>query len=156
MPVRRPRAGGGAKPDEAGAAETTAPAGESGDAGGTDESSDAGTGGEPLATVRAQIRAGVNDTRLVPLRIDVVRFTRAGELIELDMLLTNEADPAGPDAPGFTPWATFADLTSGTDLSGLGLLESGEQKLYLPASTGGRLPVHGNPRRWRSGGESLR
>jgi hypothetical protein len=133
---------GGAKPDEAGAAATTAPAGESGDAGGSGEAgdsgdaSDPGSGGEPLATVRAELPADLNDRRLVPLRIDVVRFTRAGDLIELDMLLTNEADPAGQDPPGFTPWTTFSDLPSAADLSGLGLLESGEQKLYLPAFDG--------------------
>jgi len=136
-PVTEP--GGGAKSDETGAVQTTAPAGESGEAGDADESgdaSDAGSSGEPLATVRAELPAGLNDRRLVPLRIEVVRFTRAGELIELDMLLTNEADPAGQDSPGFTPWTTFSDLPSAADLSGLGLLESGEQKLYLPAFDG--------------------
>jgi hypothetical protein len=133
-PVTEP--GGGAKPDDAGAVETTAPAGETGEAGDAGDASDAGTGGEPLATVRAELPAGLNDRRLVPLRIDVVRFTRTGELIELDMLLTNEGDAAGQDPPGFTPWTTFSDLPSAADLSGLGLLESGEQKLYLPAFDG--------------------
>ena len=124
-------ADGGLTADDAGGGGTTAPAGGAGNAG-TDE----GAAGEPLATVRAELPAGLNDRRLVPLRLDVVRFTRTGELIELDMLLTNEADPAGQDPPGFTPWTTFSDLPSAVDLSGLGLLVSGEQKLYLPAFDG--------------------
>jgi hypothetical protein len=92
----------------------------------------AGTSVNPLGTVRARLPATVTDPRLVPLRIDVVRLARTSDLIELEMLLTNEADPASQDPPTFTPWGTFADVPTGTDLSGLGLLVSGEQKLYLP------------------------
>jgi len=135
--TEKTEAGGGAPAGDAGATVTTAPGGGSADTG---DAGDAGGGAEPaeasgeaLASVRAELPAGVNDRRLVPLRIDVVRFARAGELIELDMVITNEGDPAGQDAPGFTPWSAFSDLPSGTDLSGVALLVSGEQTLYLPA-----------------------
>jgi hypothetical protein len=126
-------------PDDAGGGPaTTAPAGESGGAGTRPD-------GEVLASVRAELPASLNDRRLVPLRIDVVRFDRTGDLIELDMVLTNEADPSGQEAPGFTPWASFADLPSGADLSGIGLLVTGEQKLYLPAfDDGGGCLCTGN------------
>jgi hypothetical protein len=119
------------------AAATSTTEGTGTDAGtGSGDGDTASSAADPLATVRAQLPADPSDRRLVPVRLDVVRFARTGDLIELDMLLTNEADPAGQDPPAFTPWSTFAEGT-GTDLSNVGLLVSGEQKLYLPVFDSG-------------------
>jgi hypothetical protein len=68
----------------------------------------------------------------VPLRIDVVRLERTGDLIELEMRLTNEADPAGQDPPAFVPWGTFDQSPNDTTLSAVGLRQPDDQTLHLP------------------------
>jgi hypothetical protein len=116
--------------------ESTASAGDD-DGGGTENDgggggTEDGGGDAPAGSARTELPASLNDTRLVPLRIDVVRLERTGELVELELQLTNEADPSGQDAPGFTPYGHFSDYVSTTDVSAVGLLEQGEQKIYLP------------------------
>lgn len=97
-----------------------------------------GTGGdpdaEPLGTTRAQRENldGVN----VPLRVDVVRLERNGELVELGLVLTNEADD---DGSGTLNWEPYTDLGGGPGINGhydireVGIVDPDGQRIYLPA-----------------------
>jgi hypothetical protein len=97
-----------------------------------------GTGGdpdaEPLGTTRAQRENLANV--VVPLRIDVVRLERHGELVELGLLVSNEADDDGTDT---LDWDPLTDLGGGPGINGnydireVGIVDPDGQRIYLPA-----------------------
>jgi hypothetical protein len=110
---------------------TAAGSTDDGDETATDEgaASDGSSGGEVIGTTRAQLTAGPIDERTIPVRVDVTRLERHGDLVELTLQLTNEAPAEGDDPPGFAINTLFgADY----DASGIGLVDGGAQKLYLP------------------------
>jgi hypothetical protein len=133
-------AGGNAADTETeGAAGGTGPSATSGSGAGTDRTPSSGAGegrpgaGTSIGTTRAQLRADAIDETAVPLRIDVVRLRASGELVELELALTNEATAAagGKKAPNFQANSLFAD-GQGYDMSAVGLVDANRQKLYLP------------------------
>jgi hypothetical protein len=111
--------------------------GDSGDEGG-DADSAAGSG-EILGTSQASMRASVIDDRSTPLRLDVTRLERVDELVELTMVLTNEAAPPTDDSEpqDFTADVVFSGgnygVNSRYDASGIGLVDDAAQRMYLPA-----------------------
>lgn len=110
---------------------TDAEQGSEGDGDGSSSSGEPGSGGgdEVIGTARAQLTAGAIDERTIPVRIDVTRLERHGDLIELTLRLTNEAPVEGDDPPGFTANTMFG---ANYDASGIGLVDGDAQKLYLP------------------------
>lgn len=120
--------------------------GSSGDASGTDDeaggdgtgsSSDDGAPGEVLGTARATLRANAIDNRSTPIRIDVVRLERHGDLVELGLVLTNEAEPPpeGQDPQDFQLDSMFGGgpgINARYDVSNVALVDGDAQKLYLP------------------------
>jgi hypothetical protein len=89
---------------------------------------------EPIGTTRAHLRADAIDERTLPLRIDVVRLAGTGELVELELVLTNEAT-AGGDLPAFAANEMFGGgpgIDARYDISAVGLVDPDEQKMYLP------------------------
>jgi hypothetical protein len=117
---------------------STSPA-ESESPGGDGESTGGGSAsGEVLGTTRAQVVAGAIDDRTVPVRIDVTRLERDGELVELTLLFTNEAEAPsdGSEPSSFALDSRFGDGSGANaryDTSGIGLVDGGDQMLYLPA-----------------------
>lgn len=115
-------------------------ASESTEAGDADESegseNDGGRGsgggsGEILGTARAEMRANAIDNRSTPLRIDVTRLERHGDLVELTLVLTNEAEAPTDDSDPQDFGAD--DMFGGSyDASGIGLVDGEAQKVYLP------------------------
>jgi hypothetical protein len=114
--------------------------------GGGDDAATGNEGNEPastgsdevLGTTRAERTSGSNDQRGVPLRIDVIRLERNGELVELALRLTNQAEPPsdGSEPLGFGLSDNFGDghgLNARFDVSGIGLVDGEQQMLYLPA-----------------------
>lgn len=95
--------------------------------------------GEALGTTRAELTANATDDSTIPVRIDLTRLERNGELVELTLVLTNEAEASsdGSEAPAFGPGSMFGDPPTGIDrrydTSGIGLVDGEEQMLYLPA-----------------------
>jgi hypothetical protein len=101
---------------------------------GDDESSDQGSG-EVLGTAQASLRASAIDNRSTPVRIDVVGLERHGDLVELALVLTNEAaEPTDDSEPqDFKIDTMFGDGTSSYDASAIGLVDGDAQTIYLPA-----------------------
>jgi hypothetical protein len=97
-------------------------------------SGDAGTG-TTGGTTRAQLRADSITETPVPLRIDVVRLRATGDLVDLELRLTNEADPGAGErkSPSFKASSLFADGQNSYDISAIGLVDPRARKLYLPA-----------------------
>jgi len=93
-----------------------------------------GSGGadEVIGTARAQLTAGPIDERTIPIRIDVTRLERHGDLLELTLALTNEAPAEGDDPPGFSINTQFGDGLTAYDASAIGLVDGDAQKRYLP------------------------
>jgi hypothetical protein len=90
-----------------------------------------------LGSSRANRPASAIDNRSTPIRVDVVRLERHGDLIELGITLNNEAEPpAGDeDAQDFSLHASLGDGSGANaryDASGVGLVDGDAQKLYLP------------------------
>jgi hypothetical protein len=128
---------GAAADDEEGESQ----AGDSGDGGdrqADDVASDDSNGErEVLGSAPGQQPASPGDDRLVRLRIDVTRLERNGDLVEMSLVLTNETAPTNTEADELTfePWDKFGSGDSGAtgyDLSGAGLVDQEEQKIYLP------------------------
>jgi hypothetical protein len=120
---------GGSDDDKAegsGDDETATEGGGSGGGGGG-----SGGSGEVLGTARAQLPASAIDNRSTPLRIDVVRLERHGDLVELSLVLTNEveASTGDSDEQDFSPNDRFG---ANYDASDIGLVDGAAQKLYLP------------------------
>lgn len=117
--------------------------GDASDDGGSDEAATDGAAVEPgsgggtgevLGTARAQLTASPGNATLVPLRADVTRLERHGELVELSVTLTNENTGESNDDTTFEPWTTFqSDGAGNYDVSGIALVDPEGQKLYLPA-----------------------
>lgn len=104
-----------------------------------DDSGDGGSDGtgEVLGTARATLRANAIDNRSTPIRIDVVRLERHGDLVELGLVLTNEAEapPEGQDPQDFQLDSMFGGgpgVSARYDASGIALVDGDAQKLYLP------------------------
>ena len=97
--------------------------------------------GSPLGTTRAQLRTDPGNTAPLPIRIDIVRLRATGDLIELEMALTNEATPTGNTSKdrdlGFGAFSLFAEGANNYDLSGVGLVDPAGKKVYLPAHDSG-------------------
>jgi hypothetical protein len=114
----------------------------SGDDTGSDEADDTGSSsddspGEVLGTARASLRANAIDNRSTPIRIDVVRLERHGDLVELGLVLTNEAEapPEGQDAQDFQLDSMLGGgpgVNARYDASNVALVDGDAQKLYLP------------------------
>jgi len=108
---------------------------------GSDEGGGSGSGGsgEVLGTSRANLRANVIDDRSTPLRLDLTRLERVGEMVELTLVLTNEAEETsdGSDPQTFQADVIFSGGNYGGnaryDAAGIGLVDGAEQKMYLPA-----------------------
>lgn len=107
-----------------------------GDATGDDATSDTTDGegsgsdsGEVLGSSTATLRANALDDRSTPVRIDVLRLERHGDLVELSLVLTNEAPPTDSDPQNFLINSLFG---ANYDASGIGLVDGAAQKLYLP------------------------
>jgi hypothetical protein len=110
----------------------------------TEDGVDSETGGEPrsepgsggsdevIGTGRATLPAGPLDDTGLPMRIDVLRLERHGDLVELTLALANEAEATGDEPPGFTINDMFGDEVADYDASGIGLVDGDAQKLYLP------------------------
>jgi hypothetical protein len=98
---------------------------------GADAQPGSGGSGEVIGTARATLPAGPIDDRGIPIRIDVSRLERHGDLVELTLELTNEAPNEGSDPPEFGIYSTFGDGSS-YDARGIGLVDGDAQKLYLP------------------------
>lgn len=117
-----PDAGDGAEGDSGDATETESPG--EGDGGGS---------GDVLGSSEASHPASAIDSRMVPLRVDVVRLDRNGDLVEVSLDLTNLADPAGDGEPlEFTPHNLFSPQSSEYNTSELSLVDGAGQKQYLP------------------------
>jgi len=98
-------------------------------------------GGEVLGTSRATHQASAADHRATPIRLDLVRLERSGELVELTLTLTNEVDPEtdDDDPQAFTAWSMFSGSYGGPgvgDARGLGLVDDEAQKMYLAVLDG--------------------
>jgi hypothetical protein len=108
--------------------------GSEGDDDAASSSGEPGSGGgdEVIGTARAQLTAGAIDERTIPVRIDVTRLERHGDLVELTLALTNEAPAEGDDPPGFGIYTQFGDGITAYDASGIGLVDGDAQKRYLP------------------------
>jgi hypothetical protein len=91
-----------------------------------------GGGDEVIGTARAQLTAGPIDERTIPVRIDVTRLERHGDLVELTLAVTNEAPAEGDDPPGFSINTQFGDTLTSYDASAIGLVDGDAQKRYLP------------------------
>jgi hypothetical protein len=91
-----------------------------------------GSDGKVLGTARATLSAGPIDERTIPIRMDVTRLERHGDLVELTLLLTNEAPNQGDEPPGFGIYDRFGDGPSDYNASGIGLVDGDAQKEYLP------------------------
>lgn len=100
-----------------------------------DGSSDRGSG-EVLGTTQATLNTSAIDNRPAPIRIDVVGLERHGDLVELALVLTNEA-PDDSDSPqDFYINTAFGDNLTASgryDASGIGLVDGEAQRIYLPA-----------------------
>lgn len=119
--------------------DSSAPAGEGGDGGGDGDSAtgDGGGDGDVLGTAKASHPSRVSGNAAVPLRIDVMRLDRSGDLVQLDVALVNEGDKA------FKAEDLFADQSNEdprgeifeyrNDASNVGLVDGEAQKVYLPA-----------------------
>jgi hypothetical protein len=96
-------------------------------------SGSAGNGGV-LGTARADLPTNGGASTTVPIRIDVTRLERHGDLVELTVQLTNEsrADADDSDAE-YMLSNQFGDDTNHYDASAVGLVDGDGQKLYLPA-----------------------
>jgi hypothetical protein len=99
------------------------------------ETSEEEPDGEPIGTAQAQLQGQAGVARI---RIDVISLERNDDHVELEMWLTNE-EPASDLPPNdqlyWFPFARFADdaiETAPYDISGIGLVDQGEQKMYLP------------------------
>jgi hypothetical protein len=100
------------------------------------EPSNGGSGGQVLGTSRANLPADTTDsgTPSIPLRIDVTRLERHGDLVELTVELTNEAEADDSGATTFAPWSMFGDgpaAVSRYDTSEVGVVDGASQKLYM-------------------------
>lgn len=112
------------------------------DESGDDTGSDDGATGEVLGTARATLRANAIDNRSTPIRIDVVRLEGHGDLVELGLVLTNEADPPpeGEEPQDFQLDSMFGGGPSANaryDASSVALVDGDAQKLYLPVLDSG-------------------
>lgn len=96
------------------------------------ESGSGASGGEVLGTASAQLPFSLSETQLVPLRADVTRLERNGDLVELTITLTNESEPSA--GLSYEAWRQFEDISGGNyDISAVGLVDGAGQKIYLPA-----------------------
>jgi hypothetical protein len=94
--------------------------------------SGSGSGGESdevLGTARAAMRATSIDDRSTPLRIDVTRLERHGDLVELTVVLSNEAPSDDGDPQNFGADDMFG---ANYDAADIGLVDGDAQKVYLP------------------------
>jgi hypothetical protein len=117
--------------------DTTEASSESDASGGDGEAESTGRGSgsdsdEILGTARAEMRANAIDNRSTPLRIDVTRLERHGELVELTLVLTNEAPEAPTDDSDPQDFSADDMFGGSYDASGIGLVDGDAQKLYLP------------------------
>jgi hypothetical protein len=122
-----------------GAPNATAPAGSGGGTGADGRGTGAAAGAGPgviAGTTRAQLRASAIDDRAVPLRIDVARLRASGELVDLELTLTNEAPASSSKPLTFSPDQLFGD-GGRYDMSGVGLVDPDHHKLYLPVLDSG-------------------
>lgn len=88
------------------------------------ETIDANVDGEtPIATVTTDLERGVNRDGRVPVRFDLMRFERNGDLVELVYVLTNEHD-----VDDFVPYSTTVDR-----MNELKLVDQESQRVYLQA-----------------------
>ena len=116
----------------AGDSEAATGDGDDGEGGGNE--SDSTGDGDVMGTTRAQLPANAIDSRTTPIRIDVVRLERNGDLVELGAILTNEIEAPDNDSDPQEYQANdmFGDVIGNYDASGLGLVDGDAQKLYLP------------------------
>jgi hypothetical protein len=96
---------------------------------GGDRGGSGGDSGEVLGTARAEMRANAIDNRSTPLRIDVTRLERHGDLVELTLVLTNEAAADDSEPQDFGADDMFG---ANYDASDVGLVDGDAQKVYLP------------------------
>ena len=134
-----PEAGEGAEGDGGDATGSEAESG-SGDGSGDDGGTPAD--GEVLGTARASLRANAIDNRSTPIRIDVIRLEHHGDLVELGLVLTNEAEPPpeGQDPQDFQLDSMFGGgpgINARYDASSIALVDGDAQKLYLPVLDSG-------------------
>jgi hypothetical protein len=90
------------------------------------------SGDEPMGTARTSFPA---ENGPVPVRVDVTSLERNGDLVELGLVISNEAaesDAAPNDQHFFGVLFEFGGGESRTDLAGIGLVDQAEQKMYLP------------------------
>lgn len=113
-----------------GGGDETATAGSDSGSGSAGQSS--GGGDDVLGSTQSELPASSIDERTVPIRLDVTRLERHGDLVELTLVLTNEAPAEGDDPPGFSINDMFGDALAEYDASGIGLVDGDAQKLYLP------------------------
>jgi hypothetical protein len=118
---------------EEGGADEAGEAGDGSPSGADDDSSTDGEGGDRqvIATVTGTMPASVIDDTSVPLRLELVRLERVGEMVELTIDVVNESDVA------WTPDVVFSGGNYGVgsryDAAGVGLVDGEGQKIYLPA-----------------------
>jgi hypothetical protein len=115
----------------------TSSEGDEGDEDDDETGADRGSG-EVLGTAQAELRANATDDRAVPLRIDVTRLERTGDLVELTLRVTNEAEvPSdGDEGPQFSADTRFGagfGVDARYDTSAIGLVDAEQQMMYLPA-----------------------
>jgi hypothetical protein len=100
--------------------------------GSSDDQGSGGGDGDVLGTTRATLTAGPIDERTIPVRIDVTRLERHGDLVELTLLLTNEAPNQGDEPPSFSINTQFGESATDYNAGAIGLVDGDAQKEYLP------------------------
>lgn len=91
------------------------------------ETIDANTG-DVIATITSDVERGINRDGRVPLRIDVTRLQRNGDLVDLVFVLTNEHD-VDDYVPYPNRWSDGSDRV----IDGVQLVDQGNQRVYLAA-----------------------
>lgn len=81
--------------------------------------------GNPIATVTSDVERGLSgeDGERIPVRLDIVRFERNGELVELEYVLTNEHDVN--DIQPYSTWLGYLNEAK--------LVDQENQRVFLPA-----------------------
>lgn len=92
------------------------------------ETSSPASDGTPLATTSADLERGVNREGRVPITLDVTRLERNGDLVNLEVTLTNE-----DDSEDFSPYSTTFSDDPGNSFSDVKLVDQENGQVYMPA-----------------------
>ena len=103
----------------------------SGGAGGDQAASSPATPGTPIGSTRRMARSSASKPA-VPIRVDVTGLRVSGELLELELVLTDERPKSG-DADTFHAYDTFTGPGGNYNLTGVMLVDPVGQMLYLTA-----------------------